>query len=384
MKRKKGLLMSLVVLALVLSFTVDSFLLPFVNIHGEEVTDEGTYTITVANKALKNASLSTKIYVNGTKLKKKGFYVQGKINGTKDLIYYVPAKLFVKALGGKYKVSGKKATITLDGFKVQFTVGKDGYSASVTQGVGALAPLSFGKSYKKGSIVYVPVRLFALFYERIAGAEVELNESQKKLTFDLGAAEEVITEDATWFLDDRFTKTSSAEITSDIKAAFDAAVTEDNITPVACIATGEIMGTMNYALVCRDADSEGKNKFCLLVITALPTGSAMVSKHVETNFTSNIISGPVMGGWEEPSSVDLDSTKKAVFDKAMEEFVGVDYKPVAILEEQLVAGKNYCILCEAKGVYPGAVTTYSLVYIYADLSGNAEITDIIAFEGVEE
>ena len=75
---------------------------------------------------------------------------------------------------------------------------------------------------------------------------------------------------------------------------------------------------------------------------------------------------------------------KAVFDKAMEELVGVDYTPVAVLEKQLVAGMNYCILCEAKGVYPGAQKTYALVYIYADLSGNTEISDIVAFEAAVE
>ena len=37
---------------------------------------------------------------------------------------------------------------------------------------------------------------------------------------------------------------------------------------------------------------------------------------------------------------------------------------------------NYCILCQITPVVPDAVPTWALVYIYADLQGNAEITNV--------
>ena len=71
----------------------------------------------------------------------------------------------------------------------------------------------------------------------------------------------------------------------------------------------------------------------------------------------------------------IDEVNKA-FDKAMESLVGVDYAPIACLGTQLVAGQNYCILCKATVVAPDAAPYLALVYVYADLEGNAEITHI--------
>ena len=47
--------------------------------------------------------------------------------------------------------------------------------------------------------------------------------------------------------------------------------------------------------------------------------------------------------------------------------------PVALLSTQTVAGTNYCILCEATTVYPGAEMHYAVVNVYKSLEGNANI-----------
>ena len=82
------------------------------------------------------------------------------------------------------------------------------------------------------------------------------------------------------------------------------------------------------------------------------------------------------GGWSATESPEITEDVQALFDKAMEGLLGVNYTPVAYLGTQLVAGSNHCILCQAAAVYPGAQPYYVLVYIYEDLSGNAEILDI--------
>ena len=50
--------------------------------------------------------------------------------------------------------------------------------------------------------------------------------------------------------------------------------------------------------------------------------------------------------------------------------------PVALLSTQLVAGMNYCILCQITPVVPNPEPSWALVYIYADLQGNAEIMNV--------
>ena len=84
------------------------------------------------------------------------------------------------------------------------------------------------------------------------------------------------------------------------------------------------------------------------------------------------------GGWEmaKAEASVLPEDAQAAFDKAMEQLVGAEYTPVALLATQVVAGTNYCILCQVTPVVPDAVPTWALVYIYADLEGNAEILNV--------
>ena len=86
--------------------------------------------------------------------------------------------------------------------------------------------------------------------------------------------------------------------------------------------------------------------------------------------------GPVTGGWTVAESTEISAEEQEIFDKAMEGLVGVGYEPIAYIGSQVVAGLNHCYLCKAKVVYPGAETTLALVYIYQDLEGNAQITNI--------
>ena len=88
------------------------------------------------------------------------------------------------------------------------------------------------------------------------------------------------------------------------------------------------------------------------------------------------VAEPMVGSWENIAheAVELPSDAQAAFDKATE---GRDeYIPVALLSSQVVAGTNYCILCQITPVVPDAIPTWALVYIYADLDGNVEITNV--------
>ena len=86
-----------------------------------------------------------------------------------------------------------------------------------------------------------------------------------------------------------------------------------------------------------------------------------------------------VGGWKVvagDTSLDKNADAKSAFEKATAELVGANYESVALLGTQIVAGTNYCILCRLTAVVPDAEPSFSLVYIYEDLEGNAEITDV--------
>ena len=83
--------------------------------------------------------------------------------------------------------------------------------------------------------------------------------------------------------------------------------------------------------------------------------------------------GRNVGGWTMVEDSTITEELKALVDKATE---GMDtvYTPVALLNTQLVSGMNYCFLCRTGK--PDSIPAWSLVYIHADLSGNAEIMNV--------
>jgi len=87
---------------------------------------------------------------------------------------------------------------------------------------------------------------------------------------------------------------------------------------------------------------------------------------------------PMTGGWESipHEAVELPADAQAAFDRATEGLADAEYVPVALLSTQVVAGMNYCILCQVTPAAADAVPAWALVYIYADLQGNAGITNV--------
>ena len=98
----------------------------------------------------------------------------------------------------------------------------------------------------------------------------------------------------------------------------------------------------------------------------------------EEDDASGSQTGHMDGGWEmiPHEAEELPEDAQKAFDKAVEGLVGAKYTPVTLLATQLVAGTNYCILCQVSPVVPDPEPKWALVYIYADLQGNAEIMNV--------
>lgn len=88
------------------------------------------------------------------------------------------------------------------------------------------------------------------------------------------------------------------------------------------------------------------------------------------------------GGWNMNfvPAEQMDEAAQAAFDKATGIIMGVGYEPLALLSTQVVAGMNYCYLTKAAVIYPDAAPYYAVVYVYADLDGNATITNVETLE----
>ena len=149
--------------------------------------------------------------------------------------------------------------------------------------------------------------------------------------------------------------------------------------PVALLGTQTVSGK-NYCILCRVTPVvlDPKPSMQLVYVYEDLDGNARITSLREILGSSSAIGGFTVN----TGSADLDKNPevKAAFEKAAGGLMGVEYVPVAYLGSQLVSGRNYLILCESTVVVPGAKTSLSLVTVYADLNGNAEITAVKPLE----
>ena len=112
----------------------------------------------------------------------------------------------------------------------------------------------------------------------------------------------------------------------------------------------------------------------LLLAAALLLGLAACGKKEEIALPEPGITG----GWEvvQAQAAPLPEDAQTAFDKAISARNDADFIPVALLSTQLVAGTNYCVFCQITPKGSDAVPYWALVYIYADLQGNAELTNV--------
>ncbi|OJT66376.1 hypothetical protein BFP48_00480 [Bacillus altitudinis] len=73
---------------------------------------------------------------------------------------------------------------------------------------------------------------------------------------------------------------------------------------------------------------------------------------------------------------NLPQPVATAFGKAIEGLIGVKYVPVLYVASQLVSGHNYCIICQTTAVTNPPMKGCKVVTVYADLEGNAHITNI--------
>ncbi len=147
--------------------------------------------------------------------------------------------------------------------------------------------------------------------------------------------------------------------------------------PLACLATQLVSGT-NYAILCRAQAvyPDAGQYFAMVYVYENLQGNAEILNiaglRPDGEADENAGSAEqLMGGWTAAQEQDAGLM---AFEKASEALLGVNYTPVYVLGTQVVSGTNYCVLCRAETVAPGAEAYYTLATVYEDLSGNAEIT----------
>ncbi len=182
-------------------------------------------------------------------------------------------------------------------------------------------------------------------------------------------------------------KADSPVITEELAELFEKATGEllgAEYVPVAYLSHQLVSGTNHMFLARSTAVTENPIEYyTLITIYEDLDGNAEILDITETGVETNM--NGMMGGWQQADTPEVTDDIAEAFGKAAEKLLGVDYEPVAVLSRQVVSGTNYCILCESKVVAPDTETEYCFAYLYVDLKGNSEITDIVnVADGSEE
>jgi len=85
------------------------------------------------------------------------------------------------------------------------------------------------------------------------------------------------------------------------------------------------------------------------------------------------------GGWEINTgacALNKNPEARKAFKKAVRKLDGAEYRPIALLGTQVVAGTNYCILARCTTVTLEPEKSYVLVYVYEDLKGKCTVTEV--------
>lgn len=127
-----------------------------------------------------------------------------------------------------------------------------------------------------------------------------------------------------------------------------------------------------------------KKIFVLLVVLAMLAGLvslAACGQKAADPAADAPAEGTLAGGWQRTESPVLTDEVREKLEQAASKLMGAKYIPVACVGRQVVAGTNYLLVCRVAPVVPDAKEHWSLVTLYADLEGGAEITDVRDFPG---
>lgn len=178
----------------------------------------------------------------------------------------------------------------------------------------------------------------------------------------------------------------SIEITEDIQAIFDKAIAKTTFAPGECVPVAliakQVVAGMNYQIFTRFVPplKGAPANFFNLIIYADLQGDATVTDLIESSFqVPDFMADPVPGGWTYDVAPAVTDEVKDAFAKISEADEEKEYTPIALIGEQVVAGMNYCVLCQVADKKSNSLPILQIIIVYSALDGHAEITDVYDF-----
>ena len=312
------------------------------------------------------------ITVNGEKVDLTKLQVESYIFADGDNVM-VPLRAVSEKMGFTVDWNGDEKSVEIydDEWEVKIYIDNDSYIGFSKAAVGMTAPQSYGSAPQLvDSTTYVPAKMFELLdytYTAI-GQFVNFNIIDEPKTDEL--------------VDGGWGRPESITVTEKVKSLLDKATNEldgAEYTPIAYLGNQIVAGT-NHCILCKITPviPNPASRYALVYLYEDLEGNVEITSVLDSGVSIN--STAIPGGWYETASPVISDELRAYFNKAAANKKGAKYTAVVVLAEQVVAGMNYCFLSEIKNDGANSNTKLALVYLYVDLNGNSEITDIIDFK----
>ena len=146
--------------------------------------------------------------------------------------------------------------------------------------------------------------------------------------------------------------------------------------PVAYIGSQVVAGT-NHRILCKytPATKDPKSTYAIVTVYEDLEGNAEIIEILNSDAEVLVTDKVIDGGWFAPKSPELTKEVLNVLSSATENIAGASYKPVVFLGTQIVAGFNYCLLCEVKPATENAQSHYSIVLVYQGADGKTSVLE---------
>ena len=155
--------------------------------------------------------------------------------------------------------------------------------------------------------------------------------------------------------------------------------------PIALLGTQVVAGT-NYRLLCTFTPAtEGADaSYTIVTVYEDLEGNAEITEILNSNAKVNVTAEVIDGGWVAPETPDVTEEAGKALQAAVSQMVGAQYNPLALIGTQVVAGTNYCLLCEITPVVENPESHYSVVTVYQGADGTTSVVETLDFSAQAE
>ena len=180
-----------------------------------------------------------------------------------------------------------------------------------------------------------------------------------------------------------WTEAESTEVTDEVRNLLNKATAQlagGTYEPIAYLSSQVVAGT-NHRILCKftPATKDPKSTYAIVTVYEDLEGNAEITQILNSEAEVKVTDQVIDGGWFAPETYKVPKEAVDALVKASEHVVGASYHPVLLLGTKVVAGINYCMLCEVTPVTENAESHYAIVILSQGVGGTTSVLETYDF-----